>query len=123
MHGETHLSGIHAPHQTLNRNSRFSGRRSIRAYALACRRSGPGDGPVTQRAAYAASSVAAQPLAKIHRQPPVNLQPLSGESFIHYGSPLVLCRSTIIQSKRNKAFKSTLSILKLISQEADCDEN
>jgi hypothetical protein len=43
-----------------------------------------------------ASSVAAQPLAKIHWQTPVDLQPPTGEIFIHYGSPLVTPAGTVI---------------------------
>ena len=44
----------------------------------------------------AVSSVAAQQLAKIHWQTPVDLQPPSGEIFIHYGSPLVTPAGTVI---------------------------
>src|SRR6202035_1364880 len=44
----------------------------------------------------AVSRVAAQPLAKIHWKTPVDLQPPSGEIFIHYGSPLVTPAGTVI---------------------------
>jgi hypothetical protein len=44
----------------------------------------------------AVSSVAIQPLANIHWQTPVDLQPTSGEIFIHYGSPLVTPAGTVI---------------------------
>ena len=42
------------------------------------------------------SSVASQPLATIHWQTPVDLQPPTGEIFIHYGSPLVTPAGTVI---------------------------
>jgi len=42
------------------------------------------------------SSVASQKLAKIHWRVPVDLTPLAGEIFIHYGSPLVTARNTVI---------------------------
>ncbi len=42
------------------------------------------------------SSVAAQPLAEIHWQTPVDLRPPTGEIFIHYGSPLVTSAGTVI---------------------------
>jgi hypothetical protein len=44
----------------------------------------------------AVSSVAAQPLANIHWQTPVDLKPPSGEILIHYGSPLVTPAGTVI---------------------------
>src|ERR1700722_17643235 len=44
----------------------------------------------------AVSSVAAQPLAKIHWQTPVDLSPPTGEILIHYGSPLVTPAGTVI---------------------------
>ena len=44
----------------------------------------------------AVSSVAAQPLAKIHWQTPVDLKPPSGEIVVHYGSPLVTPAGTVI---------------------------
>jgi hypothetical protein len=44
----------------------------------------------------AVSSVAAQPLANIHWQTPVDLDPPSGEILIHYGSPLVTPAGTVI---------------------------
>jgi hypothetical protein len=39
------------------------------------------------------SSVASQPLTKIHWHTPVDLAPPQGEIFIHYGSPLVTRRT------------------------------
>ena len=44
----------------------------------------------------AVSSVASQPLAKIHWHVPVDLNPPQGEIFIHYGSPLVTAANTVI---------------------------
>jgi hypothetical protein len=44
----------------------------------------------------AVSSVAAQPLANIHWQTPVDLSPPIGEILIHYGSPLVTPAGTVI---------------------------
>jgi hypothetical protein len=44
----------------------------------------------------AVSAAAAQPLANIHWQTPVDLKPPSGEIFIHYGSPLVTPAGTVI---------------------------
>ena len=43
-----------------------------------------------------ASTVASQPLNVIHWQTPVDLDPPSGEIFIHYGSPLVTPAGTVI---------------------------
>ena len=42
------------------------------------------------------SSVAAQPLTKIHWHTPVDLHAPTGEIFIHYGSPLVTPAGTVI---------------------------
>ena len=42
------------------------------------------------------SSVAAQEFKRIHWQVPVDLAPPTGEIFIHYGSPLVTARNTVI---------------------------
>jgi hypothetical protein len=42
------------------------------------------------------SSVAAQPLSTIHWHAPVDLNPPTGEIFIHYGSPLVTAANTVI---------------------------
>lgn len=42
------------------------------------------------------SSVASQPLSKIHWRVPVDLAPPTGEIFIHYGSPLVTAANTVI---------------------------
>ncbi|MFY9560510.1 MAG: hypothetical protein WAQ52_09780 [Terriglobales bacterium] len=42
------------------------------------------------------SSVASQPLSKIHWHVPVDLAPPQGEIFIHYGSPLVTQANTVI---------------------------
>jgi hypothetical protein len=42
------------------------------------------------------SSVAAQPLNKIHWQTPVDLNPGFGEILIHYGSPLITPAGTVI---------------------------
>src|SRR3974390_253961 len=42
------------------------------------------------------SSVASQPLAKIHWKTPVDLAVPTGEIFIHYGSPLVTAANTVI---------------------------
>jgi hypothetical protein len=42
------------------------------------------------------SSIAAQSLSKIHWHAPVELQPPTGEIFIHYGSPLVTPVGTVI---------------------------
>jgi hypothetical protein len=44
----------------------------------------------------AASEVASQSLAKIRWQTPVDLQPPTGEIFIHYGSPLLTPAGTVI---------------------------
>src|SRR5579864_3038994 len=44
----------------------------------------------------AVSSVTVQPLAKIHWRTPVDLNPPTGEIFIHYGSPLVTPAGTVI---------------------------
>ena len=44
----------------------------------------------------AVSSVAAQSLANIHWQTPVDLNPPTGEILIHYGSPLVTPAGTVI---------------------------
>jgi hypothetical protein len=42
------------------------------------------------------SSVQSQPLSKIHWKTPVDLAVPAGEIFIHYGSPLVTARNTVI---------------------------
>lgn len=42
------------------------------------------------------SSVASQPLSKIHWHVPVDLAPPQGEIFIHYGSPVVTQSNTVI---------------------------
>ena len=42
------------------------------------------------------SSVAAQKLSRVHWQVPVDLAPPTGEIFIHYGSPVVTARNTVI---------------------------
>ena len=42
------------------------------------------------------SPVASQKLAKIHWQVPVDLAPPEGEILIHYGSPLVTAKNTVI---------------------------
>ena len=42
------------------------------------------------------SSVQSQPLGKIHWKMPVDLAVPAGEIFIHYGSPLVTARNTVI---------------------------
>lgn len=42
------------------------------------------------------SSVASQPLSKIHWKTPVDLNPPTGEIFIHYGSPLVTTENIVI---------------------------
>jgi hypothetical protein len=42
------------------------------------------------------SSVASQPIMKIHWHVPVDLAPPQGEIFIHYGSPLVTSANTVI---------------------------
>lgn len=42
------------------------------------------------------SSVGAQPLAQIHWQTPVDLQPPLGTIFIHYGSPIITPAGTVI---------------------------
>jgi hypothetical protein len=42
------------------------------------------------------SSVASQPLSKIHWHTPVDLAPPQGEIFIHYGSPVVTAANTVI---------------------------
>jgi hypothetical protein len=42
------------------------------------------------------SSIAGQPLNQIHWQTPVDLNPPSGEIFIHYGSPLITPVGTVI---------------------------
>lgn len=42
------------------------------------------------------SSVASQPLTKIHWKTPVDLAVPTGEIFIHYGSPLVTAANTVI---------------------------
>jgi hypothetical protein len=44
----------------------------------------------------AVSSVASQPFSKIHWHTPVDLDPPTGEIFIHYGSPLVTAANTVI---------------------------
>ena len=44
----------------------------------------------------AVSSVASQPLNTIHWHVPVDLDPPTGEIFIHYGSPLVTAANTVI---------------------------
>ena len=44
----------------------------------------------------AVSSVASQPLSKIHWHLPVDLAPPQGEIFIHYGSPLVTAANTVV---------------------------
>ncbi len=44
----------------------------------------------------AVSTVASQPLARIHWQTPVDLNPPTGEILIHYGSPLVTAANTVI---------------------------
>ncbi len=44
----------------------------------------------------AVSSVAAQPLTRIHWHVPVDLAPPQGEIFIHYGSPLVTAANTVM---------------------------
>ena len=44
----------------------------------------------------AISSVAAQPLTKIHWRTPVDLDPPEGEITVHYGSPLVTASNTVI---------------------------
>ena len=44
----------------------------------------------------AVSTVAAQPLIKIHWSTPVDLHPPSGEILIHYGSPLITSANTVI---------------------------
>jgi hypothetical protein len=50
-----------------------------------------------------ASTVASQPLSVIHWQTPVDLDPPSGEIFIHYGSPLVTPAGTVIVPVKTKA--------------------
>src|SRR5438105_2008765 len=42
------------------------------------------------------SSVPSQPFSKIHWRVPVDLNPPTGEIFIHYGSPLVTAANTVI---------------------------
>ena len=42
------------------------------------------------------SPVASQKLAKIHWQVPVDLAPPEGEILIHYGSPVVTAKNTVI---------------------------
>jgi len=44
----------------------------------------------------AVSSVSSQPLTTIHWHAPVDLNPPTGEIFIHYGSPLVTAANTVI---------------------------
>jgi hypothetical protein len=44
----------------------------------------------------AVSSVPSQPLSAIHWQVPVDLNPPTGEIFIHYGSPLITAANTVI---------------------------
>src|SRR5271157_3414619 len=44
----------------------------------------------------AISSVGSQPFAAIHWSVPVDLDPPTGEIFIHYGSPLVTAANTVI---------------------------
>jgi hypothetical protein len=44
----------------------------------------------------AISTVASQPLAKIHWQTPVDLDPPNGEILIHYGSPVITAANTVI---------------------------
>jgi len=44
----------------------------------------------------AVSSVASQPFSAIHWQVPVDLNPPTGEIFIHYGSPLITAANTVI---------------------------
>jgi len=44
----------------------------------------------------AVSAVAAQSLSNIHWSTPVDLDPPSGEIFIHYGSPLITAANTVI---------------------------
>jgi hypothetical protein len=44
------------------------------------------------------SGVPSQPLGAIHWQAPIDLQPPFGEIFIHYGSPLVTLKNTVIVS-------------------------
>ena len=44
----------------------------------------------------AVSSVTSQPLTTIHWHAPVDLNPPTGEIFIHYGSPLVTAANTVI---------------------------
>jgi len=44
----------------------------------------------------AVSSVPSQPFSKIHWRVPVDLNPPTGEIFIHYGSPLVTAANTVI---------------------------
>src|SRR5712672_1122107 len=44
----------------------------------------------------AVSSATSQPLSTIHWQVPVDLNPPTGEIFIHYGSPLVTAANTVI---------------------------
>jgi hypothetical protein len=44
----------------------------------------------------AVSSVASQPLSTIHWKAPVDLEPPTGEIFVHYGSPLVTAANTVI---------------------------
>jgi hypothetical protein len=49
------------------------------------------------------STVASQPLSVIHWQTPVDLDPPTGEIFIHYGSPLVTPAGTVIVPVKTKA--------------------
>jgi len=49
------------------------------------------------------SSVASQPLSKIHWHVPVDLDPPTGEIFIHYGSPLITAANTVIMPLKTGA--------------------